>query len=168
METISRRNLCLRAIWLSYFFFWTYTKKAMRFLLNKEHVISKPNSHRKRTKMHMLIEKLRSNQPPSAQHTGKQRHVSSPVPQQQAKWEAWDRKRKREPFWQNQKLSILWKTYYLFTSSSSFKFYFDTQIKKKYKLRKYLVINHISNKYEKVIVSPSLQEKEGILLNQRA
>lgn len=56
----------------------------------------------------------------------------------------------------------------LFTSSSSFKFYFDTQIKKNYKLRKYLVVNHISNKSEKVIVSPSLQEKEGILLNQRA
>lgn len=56
----------------------------------------------------------------------------------------------------------------LFASSSSFKFYFDIQIKKHYKLRKYLVVNHISNKSEKVIASPSLQEKEGILLNQRA
>lgn len=56
----------------------------------------------------------------------------------------------------------------LFESLSSFKFCFDTQIKKNYKLRKYVTINHISNKYEKVTVSPSLQEKEGILLNQRA
>lgn len=56
----------------------------------------------------------------------------------------------------------------LFENLSSFKFYFDTQIKKNYKLRKYVIINHISNKYEKVTVSPSLQEKEGILLNQKA
>lgn len=55
----------------------------------------------------------------------------------------------------------------LLESLSSFKFCFDTQVKKNYKLRKYFAINHIS-KYEKVIVSPNLQEKKGILLNQRA